>query len=44
MARRVQRGPTKGRGSGSFGGAVDSFHTTLKHYEEISHLVFLHAA
>lgn len=39
------RGTVAGRGSGVacfFGGGVDSFHTTLKHHEEISHLVFLH--
>jgi hypothetical protein len=39
------RGTTAGRGSGVacfFGGGVDSFHTTLKHHEEISHLIFLH--
>lgn len=42
--RAEARGTTAGRGSGVacfFGGGVDSFHTTLKHYEEISHLVFL---
>lgn len=38
------RGTAAERGSGVacfFGGGVDSFHTTLKHYEEISHLIVL---
>jgi hypothetical protein len=39
------RDATAEQGSGVacfFGGGIDAFHTTLKHYGEISHLIFLH--